>query len=127
MKRLSSILILGFLISAPIGEIVNTRTSLAWQDISGFYSFENDLEGWSTNGTDLSPGEPTADEWAITRSQDIATEGLTSVKFDLTNNNDAGKIWIEKPFVVEPNRLYQVNVSYSFASQDGPLASFYIL
>lgn len=119
MKRLFSILVLGFLISAPIGEIVNTRTCLARQDFSGFYSFENDLEGWSTNGTDLSTGEPTADEWAITRSQDMATEGLTAVRFDLANNNDKGKIWIEKPFLVEPNRLYEVNVSYSFASEDG--------
>ncbi|MEK6320883.1 MAG: hypothetical protein AABN33_04285 [Acidobacteriota bacterium] len=97
------------------------------QDISELYSFENDMEGWSINGADLSLNEPTADEWAITRSQDMAADGLSAVKFDLTNNNDQGKIWIEKPFLVEPNRLYEVNVSYSFASADGELGTFAII
>ena len=107
MKSLASILILAFLMFGQIGEFVGTPTCLA-ADISDFYSFENDIEGWSINGADLSLNEPTADEWAITRSQDMATDGLSAVKFDLTNNNDQGKIWIEKPFLVEPNRLYEV-------------------
>lgn len=85
------------------------------------------MEGWSINGTDLSPDDPTPDEWAIIRSQDMAADGLTAVKFDLRNNNDQGKIWIEKPFPVEPNRLYEVNVSYSFATGDGALGSFNII
>jgi hypothetical protein len=127
MKSLASILILAFLISAPIADLVATSTCLASQEISEFYSFEDDMEGWSINGTDLSPNEPTADEWAITRSQDIAFDGSTAVKFDLTNNNDAEKIWIEKAFLFEPNRLYEVNVSYSFASANGPVASFNII
>ncbi len=127
MKRLASLLILAYFVSAPIGELIGTRTCLASQEISEFYSFENDMEGWNINGADLSPGDPTADEWAITRSQDMATDGLTAVKLDLTNNNDAGLIWIEKPFLVEPNRIYQVSVSYSFASADGALSSFEIM
>lgn len=57
----------------------------------------------------------------------MATDGFTAVKLDLTNNNDAGKIWIEKPFQVQPNRVYQVNVSYSLASQDGAVGSFDII
>ena len=114
MKRIASIFILAIVISVPIGELVATPRCLAPQQISEFYSFENDLQGWSTNGTDLN-----LDVWSITRSQDMAFDGFSAVKFDLTNNNDAGKIWIEKPFLVEPNRLYAVNVSYSFASADG--------
>jgi len=121
MKHITSILILVLLISAPFGELVATPTCLASQE-SEFYSFENDLEGWSINGTDLN-----LDEWAITRSQDMATDGLNAVKLDLTNNNDAGKIWIEKPFLVEQNRLYEVNVSYSLASTDGDLGAFVII
>jgi len=127
MKRLASILIFALLISAPIGKLVGTPICLASQEINEFYSFENDMEGWSINGTDLNPNEPTADEWAITRSQEMAFDGSTAVKLDLTNNNDAGKIWIEKSFLVEPNRLYEVNVSYSFASADGSLGTFNII
>ena len=113
MKRLAWIPILVFLMHAPIGEVV-ARTTCFASDISEFYSFENDMQGWSTSGADLN-----LDEWSITRSQEMATDGLTAVRFDLANNNDRGKIWIEKPFLVEPNRLYEVNVSYSFASEDG--------
>ena len=119
MKRLASIVILGFLVSAPIGGLINTPTCLASTEINEFHSFENDFEGWGINGAQLSPGEPAADEWSITRSQDMATNGSTSIKLDLTNNNDAGLIWIEKPFQVEPNRLYDVSVSFDFASADG--------
>jgi len=57
----------------------------------------------------------------------MAADGLTSVKFDLTNNNDQGTIWIEKAFPVESNRLYEINVSYSFGSADGPVGSFNII
>ncbi len=122
MKHLALILVFTFFVSAPIGELIGTRTCLASQEITEFYSFENDMEGWSINGTDLN-----LDEWAITLSQDMASDGSTAVKFDLTNNNDQGKIWIEKPFLVEPNRLYEVNVSYSFASANGELGTFEII
>jgi hypothetical protein len=122
MKRLASILILALVMSSSIGDFFDTPTCLASQETNEFYSFENDLEGWSTNGTDLN-----LDEWEITRSQDMAFEGSTALKFDLTNNNDAGKIWIERPFLIERNRLYEVNVSYSFASADGFVGSFNIV
>ena len=122
MKRLASILLLAFLMSFSMGQFVGAPICLASQEINEFYSFENDMEGWSVNGADLN-----LDEWAITRSQDMSTDGLTAVKFDLTNNNDQGLIWVEKPFVVDPNRLYQVSVSYSFASADGPVGNFDII
>lgn len=122
MKRLASIVILAFLAVAPIAEIGDSPTCLASPESSEFSSFENDFEGWSTDGINLD-----LDEWSITRSEDIAADGRTAVKFDLTNNNDAGVLLIEKPFVVEPNRLYEVNVSYLFASADGPVGSFEII
>jgi hypothetical protein len=85
----------------------------ASDDINEFSSFENDMEGWSASGTDLG-----ADTWLITRSQEIAKDGTSSLKFELDNSNDAGKIWIERPFVVERNQIYQVSVEYAIASRE---------
>jgi hypothetical protein len=79
------------------------------------FSFEKDMEGWIAKGTDL--GNP-ADEWSIERSEEMATNGSTSLKVYLNNLNGSGKIWIERPFDVEPNSYYQVNVEYDFASND---------
>ncbi len=79
------------------------------------FSFEKGMDGWAAQGTDLS--NP-ADEWSIERSEDMATDGSTSLKFHLNNLNDAGKIWIERPFDVDSNSYYQVHVQYDFASAD---------
>lgn len=79
------------------------------------FSFEHDMEGWLARGTDLD--NPPV-EWSIQRSQEIARDGHTAIKYYLSNVNDAGKIWIERPFDVKPDSLYQVNVRYSFASAD---------
>jgi len=73
------------------------------------------MEGWVANGTDLD--NPPV-EWSIERSNDIASDGKTAVRLYLNNMNDAGKIWIERPFDGEPNRTYQVHVKYDFASAD---------
>jgi hypothetical protein len=88
----------------------------AQQDIMQSYSFENDLEGWSVNATDVWGDAPVA--WSVTRSQERAKDGSTSVKFDLVNSNDAEKIWIEKAFAVEPNEVYHVDVEYALASNE---------
>ena len=79
------------------------------------FSFEDDLEGWVANGTDLD--NPPV-EWSIERSRDIASDGKTAVRLYLNNMNDAGKIWVERRFYGEPNRVYQVHVEYDFASAD---------
>jgi hypothetical protein len=81
------------------------------------FSFENDMEGWTPEATDLELGDGFIN-WSITRSQDSAADGVTSLKFFLANGNDAGKIWIERPFAVEPGRTYQVGVEYAFASPE---------
>jgi hypothetical protein len=97
------------------------------QETTESYSFENDFEGWSVNATDVGGNAPI--EWSVTRSQDMAKDGATSVKFDLVNTNDAGKIWIEKAFVVEPNQTYAASVRYAFASNnsDGSANQFTII
>lgn len=79
------------------------------------YSFEQGMEGWATNGTDL---DNPPDQWSIGPSQDMASKGETSLKFYLDNANDAGKIWITRSFDVEPQTHYQVEVTYKFASAD---------
>ena len=81
------------------------------------FSFESDLQGWTPKGIDLVVGGSTVD-WSIERSTDRATEGAASLKLYLDNRTDAGKIWIERPFAVNPNRRYRVNVQYSFATAD---------
>lgn len=78
-----------------------------------FFSFEDGMEGWEKGGTDLDA--PPID-WCIERVQDFSSEGDTSLKFYLANMNDAGKIWVERAFEVESNQLYEVTVSYDFAS-----------
>ena len=79
------------------------------------FSFEQDMEGWTVNGTDLD--NPPV-EWSIERCEDIASDGKSAVRLYLNNMNDAGKIWIERPFDGEPNCTYQVHVEYDFASAD---------
>ena len=40
------------------------------------------------------------------------------MRFDLNNLNDKGKIWIERPFAVEPGRKYKVTLDYAFHTFD---------
>lgn len=112
MKLFSYLLIA--LLASPVASL--TRFYGRSQEASTFYSFENDLEGWSVNGTDLNLGDHTVN-WSISSSRDIAKDGNTSLKFILDNQNDAAKIWIEKPFSVDPNIAYEVTVEYEFASR----------
>ena len=81
------------------------------------FSFESDMQGWTKKGIDLVVGGSTVD-WSIQRSTDRATVGANSLKFYLDNRTDAGKIWIERPFAVNANQRYRVNVQYSLATSD---------
>jgi len=112
MKRVVYLLIA--LLFSP--SLLATGASPVPQEITDAYSFENDLEGWSVNATDVGGNAPI--DWSLTRSQDMAKEGRTSMKFYLQNFNDAGKIWIEKAFAVEPNQIYHVDVEYALASNE---------
>jgi len=95
--------------------------SAAKQEMTETSSFENDLEGWVAKATDVWGVTPEA--WSITRSQDTARDGNTSLKFFLDNSNDAEKIWVEKSFAVEPNRIYDVTVEYALASVSSELGA----
>ena len=65
------------------------------------YSFESDMEGWNATGVDLdAPGGGGGSiPWSITRTQEIAKNGKTSLKLSIVNINDGGKTFIEKPFL----------------------------
>lgn len=78
-------------------------------------SFEAGLDGFASDGTDLD--DPPI-EWSIERTQEEADEGAWSVRLDLDNLNDAGKIWIERAFDVEPGAAYDVDVTYAFGTSD---------
>jgi hypothetical protein len=79
------------------------------------FSFESNMEGWAPKGTDL---DHPPIQWSIQQSQDRATDGTHSLKLELWNYNDAGKIWIERPFTVQPNKQYHVTIQFSFGTQD---------
>jgi hypothetical protein len=85
-----------------------------------FFSFEQDIEGWIPNGTNLQLGSGGTIPWSITRSQEMAKDGASSVKLLLDNINDQGEIWIQRPFTLHPNQTYQVRVSYFIAGPTGP-------
>ncbi|MEK6286274.1 MAG: hypothetical protein AABO57_11075 [Acidobacteriota bacterium] len=112
MKRVVYLLIA--LLFSP--SVLATGASPVQLEITESYSFENDFEGWSVNATDVWGAPPLA--WSVTRSQDQAKKGSTSVEFFLANSNGAEKIWIEKAFAVEPNQIYHVDVEYALASNE---------
>jgi hypothetical protein len=78
-------------------------------------SFEEGFDGFVPDGADLD--DPPV-EWEIERTDERADDGEWSVRLELENLNDAGKIWIERPFDLEPGRVYDVELSYAFASAD---------
>lgn len=80
-----------------------------------FYSFEKDMQGWVPDGTDLF--DPPIN-WSIERSDDRSSVGNYSVKLHLDNMNDAGKIWMERSFELDPNTQYEITIDYDFATRD---------
>ncbi len=79
------------------------------------YSFEEGLNGWTANGTDL---DNPPINWSVEKTDNISYIGDSSVKFYLENFNDAGKIWMEKVFDVKKNTMYEVSLSYKFGTTD---------
>jgi hypothetical protein len=57
-------------------------------------------------------------DWSVEPSIQLARSGQWSVKYFMENLNDAGKIWIERPFQVEAGGRYSVEVRYEFATRD---------
>ena len=78
-------------------------------------SFESGFDGFVVDGTDLD--DPPV-VWDIALTTELSFDGDQAVRFTLDNLNDAGKIWIERPFELDPDRAYDVELSYAFASAD---------
>jgi hypothetical protein len=93
---------------------------------SYFYSFENTFSGWDTTGIDLQLGDTTI-TWSIHPSDEYSIDSSYSMQFYLENYNDAGKIWIQKPFIVQQQKDYIVNIDYKFASRDFGLANLWTI
>jgi len=79
------------------------------------FSFEDNLEGWSADGTDLD--DPPVD-WSIERSEEEASDGDTSVRLRLDNLNDQGKIWLERSFPLKRNTMYDIEIAFDFGTAD---------
>lgn len=90
------------------------------------FSFEKDMEGWEKRAMDLELGDTLID-WSIEQTDEIVYDGNSSLKFYLENYNDAGKIWIERPFVVKPNQNYRIEVKHAFASADFGFANLWTI
>jgi len=93
---------------------------------SYFYSFENTYSGWDTVGIDLQLGDTTI-VWSIHPSDERAVDSSYSLRYYMENYNDAGKIWIQKPFSVEQQSDYIVNIDYKFASRDFGMANLWTI
>ncbi len=108
------ILLIGIAITAISCDV---STNNPPNEIKYFFSFENGWEGWTARAMDTEHGDGEI-EWEIAPGYELAWNGITAMKYYLNNLNDAGKIWIERPFEVEPNRTYEVTVRYEFATAD---------
>jgi len=78
------------------------------------YSFENDFEGWTVNGTHINPDLPSP----VTRSQEMAKDGVYSLRFDVNRDEFFQFIWIEKVFDVDPNQIYDFEIDYALGTRD---------
>ena len=76
--------------------------------------FESSFD-WSADGTDLD--EPPV-VWSVERSNEFSETGDWSVELELENLNDAGKIWMERPFQLQPGADYDIEIAFDFASAD---------
>ncbi len=112
---LNFVFVLLMVVALSVGLSGCTQEQEPSQPMSYSYSFEDGMQGWTSDGTDLD--NPPVN-WSVERSQKLAYDGNSSVMLYLDNVNDAGKIWMEKEFNVSPGTLYNVSVSYMFATGD---------
>jgi hypothetical protein len=89
-----------------------------------FSSFEDNMDNWTANGTDLL--DPPI-VWHINRTTHQSYSGNASIELFLSNMNDAGKIWIQKSLQADPNTQYFVTVTYQLGTSDYGLTTFTII
>jgi hypothetical protein len=84
-------------------------------ELVAFFSFEQDFEGWATEHI---KGFDPNEDWSVTRSQDRARDGSTSLRFFFQGTFDlsAGPSWIVRPFSLTPAQTYQVLVDFYLAT-----------
>lgn len=110
MKYLACLLIGLFYVS---NIFASNSVAIESQGIDELYSFENDFEGWTIRGT-FSDADLAS---LVTRSQERAFDGVTSLKFACPASFQT--ILIERAFSVEPNQVYDVEIDYAFATREG--------
>jgi chitodextrinase len=103
----------------------NVATASPGFETTYTFTFEDGMQGWSAKAIDVDfPNE----DWSVSPATDVVYEGTGSVRFYLANYNDAGKVWMETPFYVNPSSLYHVALVYHFASADwGVVNAFRII
>jgi hypothetical protein len=81
-----------------------------------FFSFEQDFEGWMPESI-LVAGSTAS----ITRSQDRAIDGQTSLKLAVRGIGEVptAAVWIQRGFTLAPGETYQVQLRYFLATADG--------
>ncbi len=85
------------------------------ETIAENFAFEDGMEGWYAVATDtLSPPI----EWHVEHTAEPSHTGAGAVELFLANYNDAGKIWMERPFDLEAGTTYEVEVDYAFGTTD---------
>lgn len=126
MRRSILLGLLGAVVLASAG--CDFSTSEPFVRRTANYTFEATLTPWQPDGTDL---EDPPVEWSIERSDERANERQWSVKLELDNVNDAGKIWIEaSPTIFQnlvPGETYEVRIAFDFGSSDGEVNAWRII
>src|SRR3990172_2113603 len=79
------------------------------------FSFEGSMGGWTLAATGILLNG-TGIDWFIRFPTYGASHGNTSLMFYLDKMNDAGKIWIERPFALRPDAAYRVTIEAIFVS-----------
>ncbi|MBW3533750.1 MAG: hypothetical protein KY453_00820 [Gemmatimonadetes bacterium] len=82
------------------------------------FNFENTINGWVTEGSNV---DPDGSDWSIDASQAVAAGGGQSVAFQLDSQREDALIWMEREFMLRSNRSYDLTMTFEFASADwGP-------
>ena len=92
-----------------IGPVIEPRTER--------FSFEDGLGDWSPDAADVTVGGETL-EWEITSTDEAARDGKRALRFTLDNRSDAGKIWIERRFELQPQTSYSVFIELALGTAD---------
>ncbi len=101
----------------PCALLLGTLSAQAAIVYSYQESFESSFGGWTPDHY-ISCEPSCRFLWSITRSQDRASDGRTSLKGFLNGSHDDGTIWVERPFTLSQLRpgTYKVTVSFSLWS-----------